>query len=162
MVGVDDVNLRRSLDSVRRIAVGRHIEGLVGVFRIVEIVGERKLVFLIYVPVESGQRGRVPNGMLDGLAVVLPHASLQEVQERDSLAFRAAVYYGIIDSHHGIRYGARRSERRAQIGAGQLRENLFKGSENEHLVLHDGPAHRAAKLVAAEIGQGLSVGGRGG
>ncbi len=100
--------------------------------------------------------------MFDGLAVVLPHAVLQKVEECHPLTFGAGADHSVVGSHDRICHRARRSERRAQIGAGQVCENLFKSSEKEHLVLDDGPAHRSPKLVAAEIGQGLSVGGRGG
>ena len=57
VISIDDVDFRRSLDSVRRISVRRHVEGLVRVFRVVEIVRQGKLIFLIYVPVESAKRG---------------------------------------------------------------------------------------------------------
>src|ERR1700704_3713357 len=95
--------------------------------------------------------------MLDGLAVVLPPAVLQEVQERHSLAFRTAIDHRIIDTDYGTRYGACCSERRAQIGARQLCDNLFKCSEKEYLVLNDRSANGSAKLVAAKILEWFSV-----
>ena len=89
--------------------------------------------------------------MLDGLAIVLAYSSLQKIQERNSLAFSAGVYHGVIDSHDRGRHGTCRSERRAQIGARQLCDNLFKCTKNEHFVFYNGSTHRSAKLVAAKI-----------
>src|SRR5882762_66373 len=68
MISIDDVDFRWSLDSVRRISVRRHVEGLIGVFRIVEIVRHRELVRWINIPVEAAQRCLVADGMFDRLA----------------------------------------------------------------------------------------------
>src|SRR5215472_422305 len=54
MVDVDDVDFRRPLDSVRRIAVGRHVKGLVCVLGVVKIVGDGELFRRTNVPVETG------------------------------------------------------------------------------------------------------------
>ena len=97
--------------------------------------------------------------MLDGLAIVLPYAALQEVQQCHPLAFRTAVDHRVIDPHRGTRYGACCSQRRAQIGAGQVCDNLFKRSEKKHLVLDDRPADRSAKLVAAKVLERFAIRG---
>src|SRR6266478_616840 len=95
--------------------------------------------------------------MLDGLAVVLPYPSLEKIQERNSLAFSARIDHGVVDSHDWGRHGTRRSERRAQIGARQLCNNLFKCPEDEHFVFDDGSADSSAKLVAAKVLERLAV-----
>src|SRR2546425_8093176 len=95
--------------------------------------------------------------MLHRLPIVLAHAVLQEIQERHALAFGASVDHRVIDSHHGIRDGASWPKRRAQIGAGQIRENLFKSAEEEHLVSDDRSTDCSAELLAAKISEGLPV-----
>src|SRR6266850_8102928 len=96
------------------------------------------------------------------LSIVLPHAVLQEVQECHPLAFGAGADRGVVGSHDRTCHRTSSPERHAQIGAGQLRDNLFKGPEKEHFVLNDWPADRSAKLVAAKVLEGFAIrGGRG-
>src|SRR5262249_24191564 len=95
--------------------------------------------------------------MLYRLTVIMFHTVLQEIKERNALAFRAGVDHSVIDTDDRAGDGTSGLERHAQIRAGQLRDNLFKRSEEEHLVLHDGPADRSAELIAAEILKRFSI-----
>src|SRR5258708_15304685 len=97
--------------------------------------------------------------MLDWLAVVLAHASLQEIQERHPLAFGTGVDHGIVGSHYRSRHRTSSSERRAQIGAGQFCDDLFKCPKDEHLVLDDRPTHRSAKLIATKVLEWFAIRG---
>src|SRR5258708_38248571 len=86
--------------------------------------------------------------MLDRLAVVLPDAVLQEVQECHPLAFGAGGDCGIIGSHDWTCYRTSSSERRTQIRAGQGCDNLFKPPEKEHFVFDNGSTETSTQLSA--------------
>src|SRR5205085_9763561 len=85
-VRVEGVYLRRPFGAVGRVAVGRHVEGLVGVLRVVEVVREREPVVLRQVPVHLAEEGGVAYGALDGLPLVLAARRLEEADEREALA----------------------------------------------------------------------------
>ena len=159
VIHVDDVNLRRSLDAVCRVAVGRHVERLVGILRVVKIIRNSELVCRVDIPVEAAESRRVTNGMLYRLAVVLSHAVLQEVQEGHPLAFAAGADHGVVGAHDWIRHRTSGPKRRAQIGTGQVGKNLFKRSENENFVLDDRTADRSTKLVAAKVLERFAIRG---
>src|SRR5215467_9594531 len=95
--------------------------------------------------------------MLNRLSVILSYTVLQEIKECDALAFGAGIDHGIIHTDHRSGNGASRSERRAQIGTSQIRNDLFKSPKDEHLVLHDGRADCTAKLVAPKVLEWFSI-----
>src|SRR6266568_5839036 len=136
LISIDDVDFRWSLDSVRRIPVRRHVERLISVFRIVEIIGHSELIRWINIPVEAAQRSRISNGMLHWLAVVLPYVCLDKIKQSNALAFSTAIDEGFVDRIGDYRVWIRASgaECRAQIGARQLCDNLFKCPKDEHFV----------------------------
>src|SRR5581483_6338765 len=147
---------RRAFDAVGRVAVGRNVEGLVLVARTVEVVRRAHLVVLSHVPVVLGEHSRVANLVVDRLALVLIAGGFEEVEQRDALAFGVAVNQRLVGRDRRRRHGTR-SQRRAQVVAPQVFEDLLDRGEAEHFVLHNGPADGAAELLAAEVLERLAI-----
>src|SRR5579859_4187459 len=70
-IEVESLDVGRALDAVCRVAVGRDIKGLVGITRIVEVIGAVEEIFLVEVVVDAAEEGSVVNDVIDGLALLL-------------------------------------------------------------------------------------------
>src|SRR5713226_5756901 len=112
------------------------------------------------VPVKSAQCCGVANGMLDRGAFTLAPRALDEIDQHLPLAVRAGIDLGIsnVAVENGVGDRAGCADGRAQVIAGEIRDNLLESPEDKHLVLDDGSADRASELLAVEIFEWLAVG----
>ena len=103
-VSVDDLDLRRTLDAVRGCSIGRHIKRLVGIFRIIVVVGPENLVPGIQVVVDTPEASTVANCMVHRQAVILIEVALHKIQQHLALTIR--VGRNLCVSDVGIKYRA--------------------------------------------------------
>ena len=88
---VEVIDLRWAFNAVGRVSIGRNVESLISILRIVEVVRERQFVLRVEVPVNLGQESLVVDLMTDRLSLVLISGRLDETDEGQSLAIGAAV-----------------------------------------------------------------------
>ena len=156
-VHVEDVDLRRTLGAVRRVAVGGDVERLVLVLREVEVVRGRQRVLGRHVPIDLAEQRVVVDGVLHRLPFVLPAGRAEEIQQREALTVGAAVDQRFVGADRRRADRARRADRLRQVGALQVLADTLEGEEVERLVLRQRTADRAAELFAMEIGERLAV-----
>ena len=91
-VDVHDVDARRiAFDAVGRGPVGRDVERLVLLARVIEVPGTRDVVVRVDGHVDLAEQRRRPLRMLDRRAFVETHARLEEAEQRRPLAVRDRV-----------------------------------------------------------------------
>src|SRR2546425_504567 len=90
-IDVEVVDLRWAFNAIGRVSVGRNVERLISVLRIVEVVRERQFVLRVEVPVDLTQESLVVDLMTDRLSLVLISGRLDEIDEGQSLTIGAAV-----------------------------------------------------------------------
>src|SRR5262249_43371377 len=156
-VAVDHVDLRRTLDSVCRCSIGRHIKSLVRVFGIVKVVRNSCRVRRGQVPVEAAERCAIFDGVDDRQAFVLAKTVLVEVDQCQALTIGAGSDCRIVGTNHRSRYRTRSADRSAQIVTPEIFEDLLKRSEKECLIPHNGSTDASPGLFAAKIRKGFSV-----
>ncbi len=134
-VDVEGVNLRGALVAVGRVAVGRHVEGLVLVLRVVEVVREREVVVRVQLPVDLAEDGGVADGALDGQTLLLIARRAEEAEEREALAVGVRVDERLVgqDGRRGDGAGGV-AHLLGEVGARQVLEDLLVGDEEEGLV----------------------------
>ena len=88
---VEVIDLRWAFNAVGRVSIGRNVERLISILRIVEVVRERQFVLRVEVPVNLGQESLVVDLMTDRLSLVLISGRLDEIDEGQSLTIGAAV-----------------------------------------------------------------------
>ena len=158
-VHVQHVDLRRPFDAVGRRPVGGHVERLVDVLRVVEVVRRRQAVGAGQVPVQLAEQRVVVDRVIDRLPFVLAAVRAEEVQQGEALTVGAAVDQRFVGADRRRADRARRADRLRQVGALQVLADAFEGEEVERLVALHRPADRAAELLAVEISERLAVGG---
>ena len=158
-VDVQHVDLRRPFGAVGRRAVGRDVERLVVVLRVVEAVRARQVVraatgssrassssALLLTVCSTGCPSSWPRGALKKLSSASRWQSALPLISA-SLAPSVGALTG-----HGVPIASDR------FGRSRFSRTPSSASEVERLVLHERPADRAAELLAVEIGERLAVG----
>ena len=157
-IEVEDVDFRGTLDAVGGIPVRGHVEGLVVVLGVVEVVGRAQVVRRVEHGIHLSQDGRVIDRVVDGIPLFLIAGGAEEVEQRAALAFGAAVdqrlMRGVGDDRH---IDAARAERLAQVGPLEVLVDVLEREEVEHPVALDRPPQRSAELLAMEIGRRRAV-----
>ena len=70
-VEIERLNMRWSFDAISRRAICGHVERLVGISRIVEVVGGEKLVLLIDGVIHAAEKCAVVNHVIHRLPLIL-------------------------------------------------------------------------------------------
>ena len=143
------------------VAVGGDIEGLVRVLRIVEVVGDGKLVRAVKIEINLAQKRVIFDRVFYRQSFVLASGGADEVDQRQPLTVGIAVDQRFIRSD----CWRRQQDRSGPIGSLRLARvkslaNAFKRKERRNaLSLADRPANGAAKLFATKILERLAVRG---
>src|SRR4029077_6222135 len=113
---------------------------------------------------DAAEDRSVADDTVNRQAVILAEFGGEEVQQGLTLAVAAGGNLSIRNGAAGPKDwaadAARCSERHAEILAVEIFHNSFASHEEKELVLEDGPAKRAAKLVAAEAIERGAIGSR--
>src|SRR5262249_31406288 len=112
-------------------------------------------------PVQLAQDSAISNRVFDRQPLVLSKLALEEIQQRKPLTIGAAVDQRFVCGHGRSRNRAWRSDRNAEVGASEIRNDLLKRTEEENLVFYDRSADGSAELLSMKIGEWLVVGGLG-
>src|SRR5262249_27107554 len=124
-----------------------------------------EIVVGIHGPIVLAEDGGVANGMLDRQSFLLVLRGPEEVEQGEALAIEVAADQsgvGRVSDHRRLHRAGCATDLRAQVRAGEDLEDLPPGAEEKHLVLDDGPANGAAKLLAMKVLERLAVGSIGG
>ena len=108
-VCVEGVNLRRAFGAVSGGAVGRHVEGLVLVLRVVEVVREREVIRGRQLQINLAEYGGVANGPLDWKPLLLTARRAEEREQREPLAVEVRVDERLVGDDGRRGDGARRA-----------------------------------------------------
>ena len=159
----------RAFDAVGRRAVGGDVKGLVGVPRIVEVIGSEELVLRVDGVVHAAEESAVVDVVIYRQALILVVVGLVEVDQHLTLTIAVGIDLGVGDVRAKDGIGDRAWGRthgggvvRAQVGTLEVFEDAFSRAKIKELVLDDGSARAAAELLAMEVGQGRAVGEVGG
>src|SRR6185369_13583330 len=114
-VRANDVDLRRSFDAVRRIAVSGNVEGLVCVLRIVEVVRDVELVRVVQFETALREERLVIDLVFYRQALFLVARGAEEIDQREPLAVCAAVDERFVGDDRRRSDRARRADRFAEI-----------------------------------------------
>ena len=152
-VQVDDVDARRiPLDAVRRRAVGRDVERLVLLPRVVEVPRRRDVVVAFATKSSLLSSATVSTGCSIGRASSCPMRELKNVEQRRALAVGVRVDERFVLLDRRVADRARGvAELPAQVRPLEVAGDPFERGEEERLVLLDRPAERAAPLLAVEV-----------
>ncbi len=157
-IQVEDVDFRGTLDAIGGIPVRGHVEGLVLVLGVVEVVGCAQVVRRVEHDIHLSQDGRVVDRVVDGIPLFLIAGGAEEIEQRAALAFGTAVdqrFMRRVGNHRHI--DAARAERLAQIGPLELLVDVLERDEVEHPVALDRPPQRSPELLAMEIGRRCAI-----
>ena len=163
-VAVQRLDVRRTFHAVRGRAIGRNVKGLVGVARVVEVVGGVQQVFRGDVVVDATEERSVVHDMIHRLAVILVEAGLVKVQQHLPLAVAICVDLGVADvaAKRRVRHRARAREQGrcvvpAQVRPQQALVNALARAEVEEFVALDRSADASAELLAMEVRERLAI-----
>ena len=160
-VRANDVDLRRTFDSVCRVSVSGDVERLVCVLRVVEVVGDVELVRVVDLEAALREERLVVDLVFDRQSFFLIARGAHEIEQRETLAVFAAVDQRFVSDDRRVGNRARRADRFAEVRARQVFVDAFEREEEKGAILFDRTADREAILLAMEVLERLAVGGVG-
>ena len=159
-IQVEDVDLRRTLDAIGGVSVRGHIEGLVVVLGVVEVVGRAQRVGRIDDGIHFAENGGVVDRVIDRVAFLLTPRGPEEVEERQALTLGAADDQRFMRriGNDGHRNRAR-AERLTQVGPLEVLVDVLERAEEKHAIALDRAADHPAGLLAVEVGRRSAIRG---